>query len=149
VIGLHLDLCGSHNTEPTMAPLVKAVAKRAPAKTVLLTMTELWPPLHHSVCGCYVRRFRLLHDMRQAKQNVFIGYFDVLKKALHSAPRPIVLEYLRPMFKVFLEALEVVGFEVSSGYSLGPHYRFMTRPGRGCRYLIVPGNGHQIERVLF
>ena len=61
VIGLHLDLCGSPNTESTMAPLVKAIAKRAPPKTVLLTMNELWPPLHHSVCGCCVRLLRLLH----------------------------------------------------------------------------------------
>ena len=36
-----------------------------------------------------------------------IGYFTLLKKALHVAPRPEVLDNLRPMFKVFMEAFDV------------------------------------------
>ena len=36
-----------------------------------------------------------------------IGYFTLLKRALHAAPRPEVLDNLRPMFKVFMEALDV------------------------------------------
>lgn len=36
-----------------------------------------------------------------------IGYFVLLKRALHAAPRSEVLDNLRPMFKVFMEALDV------------------------------------------
>lgn len=36
-----------------------------------------------------------------------IGYFTLLKWALHAAPRPEVLDKLRPMFKVFMEAFDV------------------------------------------
>jgi hypothetical protein len=33
-----------------------------------------------------------------------IAYFHLLKKCLHNAPRAAVLEHLRPLFKIFLEA---------------------------------------------
>ena len=36
-----------------------------------------------------------------------IGYFTMFKRALHAAPRPEVLDNLRPMFKVFMEAFDV------------------------------------------
>ena len=36
-----------------------------------------------------------------------IGYFTLLKRSLHTAPRPEVLEYMRPIFKVFMEAFDV------------------------------------------
>jgi hypothetical protein len=36
----------------------------------------------------------------------FVAYFDLLKRALRSAARPVVLEHLRPLFKVFLEAFD-------------------------------------------
>ena len=36
-----------------------------------------------------------------------IGYFVLLKRALHAAPRPDVLDNLRPLFKVFMDALDI------------------------------------------
>lgn len=45
--------------------------------------------------------------MHQEGVNGIIGYFVLFKRALHAAPRPEVLDNLRPMFKVFMEALDV------------------------------------------
>ena len=149
VIGLHLDFCGSPGAESAMAPLVKAIAKRASSKTVLLTMSELWPSLHQNVSACSVPNSSFIFNTtKQARSNVFIGYFDTLKKALHSAPRPIILEHLRPLFKVFLEALEVVSLEVSANYKFRSRSLLSQRRGRDCCYLIILGNRHQIKRVL-
>jgi len=36
----------------------------------------------------------------------YIGYFDLLKKCLRHAPRAAVLEHIRSLFKVFLEAFD-------------------------------------------
>jgi U3 small nucleolar RNA-associated protein 10 len=36
-----------------------------------------------------------------------IGYFTLFKRGLHAASRPEVLENLRQIFKVFVEAFEV------------------------------------------
>lgn len=36
-----------------------------------------------------------------------VAYFDMLKRSLRAAPRSIVLENLRPLFKVFVEAFDV------------------------------------------
>jgi U3 small nucleolar RNA-associated protein 10 len=35
------------------------------------------------------------------------GYFELFKRSLRAAPRPPVLENIRPMFKVFLEGLDL------------------------------------------
>lgn len=35
------------------------------------------------------------------------GYFSALKKALHVADRPVVSDFLRTLFKVFLESFEL------------------------------------------
>jgi len=48
-----------------------------------------------------------------------IGYFALLKRALHAAPRPEVLDNVRPLFKVFMEAFDV---KMSFGFTQGePH----------------------------
>ena len=36
-----------------------------------------------------------------------IGCLVLLKRALHAAPRPDVLDTLRPLFKAFMDALDI------------------------------------------
>ena len=36
-----------------------------------------------------------------------IGYFTLFKRALHAAPRPEILDNVRPLFKLFMEAFDV------------------------------------------
>lgn len=43
----------------------------------------------------------------QESANGMIGYFTLVKRALHAASRPDVLDNLRPAFKVFMEAFDV------------------------------------------
>lgn len=35
------------------------------------------------------------------------GYFELLRRSLRAAPRPQVLEHIRPTFKVLLEGLDL------------------------------------------
>ena len=43
-------------------------------------------------------------DQRRERCN---AYFDVLRKSLRAAPRVVVLENIRPLFKVFVEAFDI------------------------------------------
>ncbi|KAH7920221.1 hypothetical protein BV22DRAFT_1199044 [Leucogyrophana mollusca] len=81
-----------------MAVLVKAIAKRAPAKVLLPVMYGLWPKIDKS--------------QKNANVNSFIGYFELFKRCLRAAPRAEVLEHLRPIFQVFVEAF---GVNMTSG----------------------------------
>ena len=36
-----------------------------------------------------------------------VGYFEMFGRSLRAAPRPPVLEHIRPAFKVFLEGLDL------------------------------------------
>ncbi|KAI9435473.1 hypothetical protein H4582DRAFT_1969649 [Lactarius indigo] len=67
----------------------RRVASRAPTAPLLSTYFEIWP----SISG--------------AKTEHIIGYFELLRRSLRAAPRPAVLEHLRPTFKVFLEGLDL------------------------------------------
>ncbi|KAG6369730.1 hypothetical protein JVT61DRAFT_13599 [Boletus reticuloceps] len=73
--------------------LTKAISKRTSAEVLLPVLYDLWPNV----------------DKAQTKEDVngMIGYFTLLKRALHAAPRPEVLDHLRPLFKVFMGAFDV------------------------------------------
>ena len=61
---------------------------------------------HVSTCASSLE-FGTFDDYDRASQSRFNAYFEILVKILRSAARPTVLENLRPLFKVFLEAFEV------------------------------------------
>jgi len=85
--------------------LSKAISKRTSAEVLLPVLYDLWPNV----------------DKAQTKEDVngMIGYFTLLKRALHAAPRPEVLDKLRPMFKVFMDAFDV---KMAFGFAEGePH----------------------------
>jgi hypothetical protein len=90
-----------------MPTLMKAIAKRAPAKVLLPALYEMWPSLKAMVCPfVWDLLLETYFSSFKANTDVFIAYFGLLKKALRSAARPAVLEHLRPLFKVFLEAFD-------------------------------------------
>ncbi|EAU87657.2 hypothetical protein CC1G_09118 [Coprinopsis cinerea okayama7 len=68
--------------------LIKSVTKRVPAKILLPTLLDMWPPVQNP-----------LNLDRMA------AYFELVFRSLHNADRAAVLEHLRPVFKLFLEAL--------------------------------------------
>jgi hypothetical protein len=45
--------------------------------------------------------------LRQGNLDRFLGYFQLLKRSLRSSPRAVVLEHLRSLFKIFLDAFDV------------------------------------------
>lgn len=91
-----------------MASLIKTVAKKVPAKTLAPTLCEIWPSIKAS--PRHVRSFdgyTFFRLPRLQKPERYNAYFDVLRKSLRAAPRPIVLENIRPLFKVFVEAFDM------------------------------------------
>jgi len=100
VIKLYVDQCAfaANSHTAAMASLAKAISKQAAMKAVIPVMCEMWPSLYLS-----------------GNLDRFVGFFQLLKRFLRSSPRPVVLEQLRPLFKVFLEAFDVT--KVSSSKS--------------------------------
>ncbi|KAI6147846.1 hypothetical protein BKA82DRAFT_4145263 [Pisolithus tinctorius] len=84
--------CTATSNNP-LTPLIKAIAKRTTPGALMQVLYELWADL----------------GKEQTKENVhgLIGYFTVFKWSLKAAPRADVLEHLRQIFKVFLEAFDV------------------------------------------
>ncbi|KII90106.1 hypothetical protein PLICRDRAFT_686024 [Plicaturopsis crispa FD-325 SS-3] len=93
LVKLLIEIPQAWNTHSSaMAALMKATAKKAPTKVLLPAMYEMWPSVaigHAKVPTGYA------------------GYFRLLKRSLHAASRPTVLEHIRPLFKVFVEAFDV------------------------------------------
>ncbi|KAF9221723.1 hypothetical protein BS17DRAFT_710411 [Gyrodon lividus] len=86
--------------------LTKAISKRTSAEILLPVLYNLWPSIGKA----------------QTKDvNGMIGYFTLLKRALHAASRPVVMENLRQIFKVFVEAFEVKMVFGSKEVSGEPH----------------------------
>ncbi|PPQ90282.1 hypothetical protein CVT25_013107 [Psilocybe cyanescens] len=97
VVFLYMDQASSSSKLPsaTLSALIKALAKRIPAKVLIPTLLDMWQPLQTS-----------------GKLARISAYFHVLGRALQHADRPIVLEHLRTSFKIFLEALDVVKVDI-------------------------------------
>lgn len=109
VIKLHLEYHSPDNTKlASMGSLIKTAAKKVPAKTLVPTLCELWPTI-----GAYPRHVRIFDDSmsyylyRLQRRERCNAYFDVLRKSLRAAPRVVVLENIRPLFKVFVEAFDI------------------------------------------
>lgn len=96
VVFLYMDLSSSQSKSLVSAlrSLSKSLAKRIPAKVLLLTLSDMWKPS---------QSFSQLTKVS--------AYFEILARALQFADRPTVLEHLRTMFKIFLEALDLVKFD--------------------------------------
>ncbi|KAI0295094.1 armadillo-type protein [Multifurca ochricompacta] len=73
-----------------IGPFVRRVSSKAPTAVLLSTYFETWT----SISGA------------NAEEHLS-GYFELFKRTLRAAPRPPVLEHIRPTFKVFLEGLDL------------------------------------------
>ncbi|KAL0575096.1 snoRNA-binding rRNA-processing protein utp10 [Marasmius crinis-equi] len=91
VLKLSLDPEVSLHLRDDTVALVKAITKRAPSKTLLPTVCELWPSIERSNQSTSIN-----------------GYFDILKRSIRSAGRPEVQDHLRGLFSVFLAAFDTV-----------------------------------------
>ncbi|KAG6866337.1 hypothetical protein C0991_005804 [Blastosporella zonata] len=92
IVTLYVDHCTSTSNSPSqaMSSLTKALAKRAPPNVLIPALIDLWTS------------FTASHRVE-----CYIAFFDVLARTLRSAARPAILEHLRPLFKVFLEAFDL------------------------------------------
>lgn len=77
---------------PEMATLMKAVAKKAPAKVLLPLLCETWT----SVASAD----------KEVSEDQLLAYWSVLKRTIRAAPRPIISDHLRQLFKTFLDAFQ-------------------------------------------
>ncbi|TFY70773.1 hypothetical protein EVG20_g2223 [Dentipellis fragilis] len=94
VVTLHLDLRASAVKFEDFEAFIRAIAKKAPSTVVIPTLCELWPSLQAAEGDAALR---------------FEAYSALLKRAVRSASRAIILENLRSLFKVFLEAFDLRG----------------------------------------
>ena len=110
IIFLYMDQF-SFTSNPLALPvqtLTKSLAKKIPPKTLLPTLIEIWSPLQSSgklVSPDYFRDWVLVDDNHQSRISAF---FVVLGRSLQRANRPTVLDHLRELFKIFLDALDIV-----------------------------------------
>ncbi|EGO02920.1 hypothetical protein SERLA73DRAFT_102973 [Serpula lacrymans var. lacrymans S7.3] len=92
IIDIHLSCYTSAATTCPTTTLIKAIAKRIPAKALLPTVHDSWWSIDQS---------------KKTDVDSISGFFFILKRSLHAAPRAEVLAQLRPTFKVFLDALDL------------------------------------------
>ncbi|KAI6126293.1 hypothetical protein EDD16DRAFT_1553513 [Pisolithus croceorrhizus] len=94
VVKFYVDYssCATTPSSP-LTSLLKALSKRAAPGALMQVLYESWADL----------------GKEPTKEDVhgLIGYFTVVKWSLKAAPRADVLEHLRQVFKVFLEAFDV------------------------------------------
>jgi len=113
----------------SLTPLLKSIAKRVSSGVMLQVLYELWPNLskENTKVGQSDEGVNCTSLTNQQEDvHGLIGYFNVLKWSLKAAPRPDVLEHLREIFKVFIEAFDVqltfssneVGFQFIENMSL-------------------------------
>ncbi|EMD35136.1 hypothetical protein CERSUDRAFT_107124 [Gelatoporia subvermispora B] len=93
VINLYLDSSFIAKKTTAVAPLIKSLAKRAPSKSLLNTLSDLW--------------FSSGLGKKEDETAKCLAFFDVFKRSIRAAARPVVLEHLRILFKTFLDAFEV------------------------------------------
>lgn len=110
IVLLYLDQHSSASNADTskISTLIKSLAKKIPPKNLIPALLEMWDPLQGSkiMVGSNYR----VHpsDPMQTIQSRITAFFVVFGGALQHADRPTVLEHLRDIFKVFLEALDTV-----------------------------------------
>lgn len=90
--------------------LSKAISKKLSAEVLLPVLYDLWPNVHRAQTKVSIVARLVWNDDETVHQddiNGMVGYFTLFKRALHAAPRPEVLDNVRPLFKVFMEAFDV------------------------------------------
>ncbi|OSX58041.1 hypothetical protein POSPLADRAFT_1154787 [Postia placenta MAD-698-R-SB12] len=94
VMNLFLGSCTTTAKADTniMTPVVKTMTKRLPSKMLLSTSSSAWSALSSST-----------ESVEQ-----MVGFFVFLRRSLRTAARPVVLEHLRPLSKLFQDAFEIV-----------------------------------------
>ncbi|KAI0790983.1 hypothetical protein C8Q75DRAFT_805854 [Abortiporus biennis] len=96
VIELYLDSCiatSSPSRTEEITSLMKSTTKKSPPKVLIPLLCEMWAKLSTSDDESSLLRLS--------------GYFNVLKRAIRVAPRPVIAETLRPLFKTFLSAFQL------------------------------------------
>lgn len=116
IVTLYLDHCATTSSPSSalMPSLMKSVARRVPTKVLLPAMIELWPSVKASrELVCLISLPHFAYQSPYDLQDRLVAYLDLLTRGLRNATRPAVLEQLRPLFNVFLEAFDIA--KVPSG----------------------------------
>jgi U3 small nucleolar RNA-associated protein 10 len=102
-----------------ISTLTKSLARKIPPKVLIPALLEMWDSLQGSenIVSSHDRVHVLIPTY--AFQSRISAFFDAFGRALQHADRPTVLDYLRDIFKIFLEALDIVKAhdEVSSNHT--------------------------------
>jgi U3 small nucleolar RNA-associated protein 10 len=91
-----------------MTSLVKSITKKVPAKVLLPNLIEIWPRAASSqnlVRGSFER---VVDAPLNRFQDHITAYSEFLARTLRHAPRALVLEQVRSLSNIFLQALDIV-----------------------------------------
>ncbi|TFK37695.1 hypothetical protein BDQ12DRAFT_685121 [Crucibulum laeve] len=101
VVNLYINhyVLSADSPSSSMSALMKAVTKRIPSKVLLHALVELWS------------------STKTSHIESLVAYFEVLTRALRNAARPVVLEHLRILFRVFVDALDIIKVSATAGES--------------------------------
>ncbi len=106
IVELYLEQHEAGSQTP-LSTFVKTLAKRAPTKVLLPTMCDLWARLSAD----QVRNSPMgnVKDLRfpQPEPRKISGYLFVLRRAIQHTDRGALPEYLRTLFKTFLEIFQL------------------------------------------
>lgn len=96
---------------PQLERIVKIFAKQVPSKTLLSSVMQCWPSLEGlSNPVCVVSSTSpLLSNLFQTGVAVFGRFFDLLKRCLHSTPRPDISGNVKSLFTSFLVSFDARG----------------------------------------
>jgi U3 small nucleolar RNA-associated protein 10 len=99
-----------HGTSEAMNSLMRAVAKHVPSKMLLSSLVDMWPAYKDASEQVGIRSCSCMPPLKGIQKEI-CAYFDVMTRALRVAERPLILELLRQLNKIFLESFDVISAE--------------------------------------
>ncbi|KAI0031465.1 hypothetical protein K488DRAFT_52013 [Vararia minispora EC-137] len=88
---LYLDSRSSLHIGESLRTFVRSIAKKASSQVLFPAVFDVWPALENV-------------EANHADQ--LEAYFELLRRVLHAATRPVALENTRPVFKLVLDGLD-------------------------------------------
>ena len=119
VIEIYLNQYEAGN-QNEISTFIKTLAKRAPAKILLPTMCDLWTRLAtNQVRRIAVMKLKTL-ILSQPEPRRVSGYLFVLRRTIQHTDRAVLPDYLRALFKTFVELFQLCASSKDVGSTVRP-----------------------------
>jgi U3 small nucleolar RNA-associated protein 10 len=99
-----------HGPSDAMNSLMRAVAKHVPSKMLLSSLVDMWPAYKDASEQVGIESCSCTRPLKGIQKEIG-AYFDAMTRALRVAERPLILELLRQLNKIFLESFDIISAE--------------------------------------